>query len=226
MRREVAVFCEDVLVVPRSMILPPVGEAFLGISGEDSDLLYACIKQHSCFMDRASAENDERYKQIIPYFVFHIYNKLFVMQRSNNANEKRLAGKLTLGIGGHVRAEDIQQEGSLFDWGLREFSEEVAYAGSLRGELLGFINDDTNAVGRVHLGAVFLLHGDSQEIAIRSELVSGTLIEFPECLLKKEAMESWSSLVCDALAIRFTELGTLAPVSSGKIIAWDAQKTI
>lgn len=201
---------EKVLVVPRDRVLAPIGAAFFGISNQDLAVIETAISIEGFFMERALAEEDEHFKQIIPYFVYHYKNRLFLMQRSSSANEKRLASKLTLGIGGHIRSEDTQNTTSLFEWGLREFREEVEFTGLLQGELLGFINDDTNAVGRVHLGAVFLVHGDSANIAIRSELVAGNLMLFDECKEKLNQMESWSALVIKHLEHRFQEQGTLS----------------
>ncbi len=201
---------EQVLVVPRQKILPPAGEAFYGVSaGALADIMSA-IAAHGFFMDRSLAESDEQFKQIIPYFVFHKDEKLFLMQRAAAANEARLASKLTLGIGGHIRAEDLTKSNAVFEWGLREFCEEVCYHGSLQAELLGFINDDTNAVGRVHLGVVYLVHGDSDDIAIRTELAAGELVEFSACQSQLERMESWSSLVMQRLSERRLQYGTLA----------------
>ncbi len=207
---------EHVLVVPRTAILPPVGKAFLGISDDDLENRMQAIQTHGFFMDRATAEEDELFKQIIPYFIFHSNDRLFVMERSANANEKRLASKVTLGIGGHVRQEDlVDQHNDLFSWGLREFCEEVSYSGLLHGELLGFINDDTNAVGRVHMGAVFLIHGDSDQIAIRSELASGVLMDFDSCIALNDRMESWSALVVKFLMQRRQEFGSLHMSAAG-----------
>jgi len=208
---------ENVLVVSRQEILPPIGKAFYGISAEALSPIMDAISKHGFFMDRATAEHDERFKQIIPYFIFHTDEKLFLMQRAASANETRLASKMTLGIGGHIRSEDTKSTPTIFEWGLREFREEVCYAGILDGELLGFINDDTNAVGRVHMGVVFLVHGDSADISIRSELASGELMNFAQCCSCMSEMESWSSLVMEHLIQRRAKYGSIAGNRSSEI---------
>ena len=148
-------------------------------------------------------EVDPAYKQIIPYLVFEHNNNYFLMQRRSTASETRLRNKLTLGIGGHIRQEDMEQENSLFAWATREFHEEVDYAGKLTVTPLGILNDDSDDVGKVHIGFVFLLSGDSSNIAIKSELKSGVLVPLSECIAQYELMESWSQFVVDFLQHNF-----------------------
>src|SRR5690606_7557172 len=104
---------------------------------------------------RSLMEQDQRYKQIIPYLVFTHENKYFVMQRTSTTTEQRLKNKYSLGIGGHIRQEDMNGN-SIFEWAEREFHEEVSYHGNLEIIPLGVLNDDTNDVGKVHIGFVFL----------------------------------------------------------------------
>ena len=120
------------------------------------------------------------------------------MQRSGSANDTRLASKCTLGIGGHVRQQDLGS-GDIAQWGQREFEEEVAYTGDVTITPLGVLNDDSNAVGRVHIGVVYLLRGNSHAISIRSELQSGQLMTKNECEARFDAMETWSQIVFTAL---------------------------
>ena len=61
------------------------------------------------------------------------------------------------------------------------------------------INDDSNDVGRVHLGFVFLVYGDSNQIAIKSELQSGTLVSLEEAYQKGDQLESWTKIIIQTL---------------------------
>ena len=119
------------------------------------------------------------------------------MQRSGKASEARLQNKYSLGIGGHIRQDDIQ--GSIVDWARREFAEEINYDGSFEVEALGLLNDERDSVGQVHTGFVFLLKGDSDAISVKSELAHGKLATLQECLQVYDAMESWSKMVFDYL---------------------------
>ena len=175
-------------------------------------------------------ETDPTYKQIIPYLIFTHDNHYFLMQRRAQASEQRLRNKMSLGIGGHLRAEDCvpaagaaanpspsvhnmpvhetgacranvynTAESDLFAWARREFYEEVAYAGDVNVRLLGIINDDSNDVGKVHVGLVLILTGNSPHISIRSEHKSGMLVSLAECARVYDDLESWSRIAFEAL---------------------------
>lgn len=188
---------EHILVVKRKHLLPT--DAWHGLVPVDFAHYLAIIQQHKEFLPRWAMETDPTYKQIIPYLIFEHDNAYFLMQRKTTASETRLQNKYTLGIGGHIRQEDIKDGSSIFDFAEREFHEEVAYSGNLTVEPLGILNDDTNDVGQVHIGFVFLLHGDSADIRVKSELKNGQLITFDELSAYFSAMESWSQFVVEYL---------------------------
>lgn len=188
---------EHILVVKRPLLLG--NASWQGIQKENLEHYLTIIQQHQEFLPRAAMEVDPSYKQIIPYLIFKNQDRYFLMQRSATASEKRLQNKFSLGIGGHIRQEDMVGK-TIFDWAQREFHEEVSYQGSLVIEPLGILNDDSNEVGKVHIGLVLLLHGDSDTISIKSELKSGTLATLQECKEKSAFLESWSSLVLDYLS--------------------------
>lgn len=196
---------ESILVVKRNHLFPD--GAWQGLKPVDFDHYLHIIECKQEFHPRSLMETDEMYKQIIPYLVFEHENKYFLMQRQSNASEKRLQNKYTLGIGGHIRMEDLQnnlatssyakatEDRHIFNWANREFHEEVNYDGDFTIEPIGILNDDSSAVGKVHIGFVFLLHGDSDQISIKSELKSGRLVDLAECTTHMSAMEQWSQQV-------------------------------
>lgn len=190
---------EQILVVKRDTLFSKT-PAWLGVKTGCLNQIQSLIVQHQEFHARDQMEEDPNYKQIIPYLVFCHNDKYFLMQRSDVASEKRLQNKYTLGIGGHVRKEDLAGA-TIAEWAEREFHEEVDYQGSVTIEPVGVINDDSDAVGRVHLGLVLLLRGNSDQIKIRSELKSGYLASKSECLALLPAMESWSAHVVTNLFI-------------------------
>lgn len=187
---------ESILVVPRCAIIGTDG--WYGIKQADCNSYLALITKHQEFHPRYQMETNEQYKQIIPYLIFKYQDCYFVMQRRSTASESRLQGKFTLGIGGHIRQEDMSHN-SIISWAEREFHEEVEYTGNLTIEPIGILNDDTSSVGRVHLGFIFLLHADRPSIQIKSELQGGTLMTLEECIALKDRMETWSALVVDYL---------------------------
>lgn len=191
---------ESILVVKRELLVPETG--LHGLHAVDFDRCLTIIQQHQEFHPRWQMETDPRYKQIIPYIIFEHNGSFFLMQRKATASEQRLQNKYTLGIGGHIRAEDMGQGKTIFDWARREFHEEVQYAHDLTIEPLGILNDDTNEVGKVHIGFVFLVRGATHAISIKSELKSGTLVPLHDLASFKPHMESWSQYVYDFLLSR------------------------
>jgi len=187
---------EKILVVPHAELFPD--SPWHGIKQVNFDQYLQIISQKKQFLWRSNMENDPQYKQIIPYLVFTHNNKYFLMQRKSTASETRLQNKYSLGIGGHIREEDMSSD-SIFEWAKREFHEEVAYKGTLTIKPLGILNDDSNDVGRVHLGFVLLLQGNSELISVKSELKHGQLISLEECKHYQTEMENWSTLVFDLL---------------------------
>ncbi len=158
------------------------------------------IVRHKQFLWRSAMENDPSYKQIIPYLVFRHANTYFLMRRRSSASEARLKDKYSLGIGGHIRQEDMI-DASLISWAQREFAEEVDYKGSSTVQPLGLINDDSTAVGQVYIGFVFLLEGDSAQISIKDEHKEGSLLALEHMQSLYKNMETWSQLSFDYLRL-------------------------
>lgn len=195
---------EKILAIKRSTLFP---EGIIqGFVQADLDYYQNIISSNKEFVWRSLAETDINYKQIIPYLIFRYQSKYFLMQRGSKAGDSRLASKYTFGIGGHIREEDLNAGASLIDWAGREFEEEVNYSGNKNIKFLGLINDETNFVGQVHTGFVFLIEGDSSDISIKSELTMGMLLEVDECTKFYHLLESWSALVFDCLTNKNSEM--------------------
>jgi predicted NUDIX family phosphoesterase len=190
---------ERILVIKRDNFFP--NGSWSGLKSVDFDYYLNMIQNKKEFIARGLAETDYSYKQIIPYLVFEHEGSYFLMQRKTTSSESRLASKYSLGIGGHLREEDTKGAG-LFEWATREFEEEINYSGRLEIEPLGLLNDDSNDVGKVHIGFVFLLKGSSDNISVKSELACGELLSLDACKARYAAMETWSQLVFDFLQSR------------------------
>ena len=113
------------------------------------------------FIPRNQAEKDEAWKQLIPYQLFMSEEKFLVFQRGAKVNEQRLAGRFSVGIGGHINDQDLLSNEfdflALNNAAERERNEELIITGDIEEIYpLGLINDDSDSVGRVHLGLVFI----------------------------------------------------------------------
>lgn len=187
---------ELILVIKRTDLFPT--QAWQGLKSVNYDEYAALIQEKKEFHPRSLMEQDTTYKQIIPYLVFKHADRYFLMQRQAKATETRLQSKYSLGIGGHINQEDITGN-DIAAWARREFHEEVNYTGSLKITPLGILNDDSNAVGQVHVGFVFLLEGDKSTISVNAELKSGSLLTLEECAPFYENMETWTQIVYNFL---------------------------
>lgn len=187
-------FNESILVVKREKLFPN-GE-WNGIKQVDFKHYLQLVQQHQEFMPRGLAEDNPTYKQIIPYLVFRHNDLYFLMQRKGSSSEQRLASKYSLGIGGHLREEDMKGS-TIIEWAQREFDEEIYYNGSVTITPLGILNSEKTPVDQVHIGFVLLLEGDSPDISIRSELQSGELTPLSVC--REKDLEGWSKFVVNFL---------------------------
>ena len=188
---------EKILVVKKNILF--AFQIINGLYPVDFDGYQTLIQNHKEFLWRSAVEEDNNYKQIIPYLIYTHEDKFFVMRRKNNASETRLQNKYSLGIGGHINKDDVTAKANIINWSEREFHEEVKFDGAFKIKSLGMLNDESNSVGQVHTGFVFLLEGDSSEISIKDEHKEGMLLTLDECFELYNYMESWSKIVLDYL---------------------------
>jgi predicted NUDIX family phosphoesterase len=189
---------EQVLCVKREDIFPD--GAWHGFVITDLQRHQAVIRERHFFKPRAEVEEDPSYQQIIPYVVFRHGEQYFLTHRLRASTEKRLRKQYSLGIGGHINPGDIRGGDPILDGLKREWAEEVLYDGHFEATLLGFLNEDSSPVSKVHLGVVFLLDGDTPNISIReTNKLAGELLSLDEMRIYYLGMESWSQIVYDRL---------------------------
>ncbi|MBI4018055.1 MAG: NUDIX domain-containing protein [Candidatus Aenigmarchaeota archaeon] len=184
---------EKIMVVPRKQLLKKDFQGFLPHEGNEHVL--EAIKKHAFFRGRDEVEEDTSLKQIIPYVVFIHGTKVFLLRRLGKSGEKRLHNLYSIGIGGHVNEGDDGVEEILNAAMRREFLEEVSYSGRFDPKPLGFINDDSNDVGKVHFGVCYVLNGNSRITVKETDMLEGKLAPVDD--LKKYNLESWSSIAAE-----------------------------
>ena len=148
-------------------------------------------------MQRDLAEIDPNYKQLIPYVVFQSPKGLFSYQRGNASSETRLRMLRSLGVGGHIEKEDGDiGQNSYFKGLWRELKEEVGIDQSNNMKLLGFINDDSNEVGKVHLGIVHLYQLETSDLESKElNLIDCKFSSISKIKEEEESFETWSRLL-------------------------------
>ena len=193
---------ERVLVLPRAAV--PGGCDFLGLRLADADGLAdlrRAVAADGRYLDRPLAEDDPTHKQLIPYVVVRDGAHVFLMRRTDAGGDARLHGKASIGVGGHLNPVDDGEDA--LDAGLRrEWAEELEADWQPTFRLVGFLNDDSNPVGAVHLGVVFTVEADGQPVAVREhEKLAGSFVD-PEIVAEAwERLESWSQLAAVALGL-------------------------
>ena len=183
-------------------------EKYLPVVTSPSQILY---------LNRSEAEQDKRYKQLIPYVLILCNDRILRYRRGKGGQETRLHGLFSVGIGGHISEEDH---------GL--FSNQLGYHEGMRRELreevdieaanevaVAVINDDSTEVGFVHLGVVHVVQVASEEIVgRRSGIVAPEFVPIADAMKDTSAYESWSRFCLenlDTLLSKAAVTGATAP---------------
>ena len=199
-------FDEQIIVVPRKVLFNDEKNAFNGflhknnIKGKD---IFNALSEYEV-KRRGDMEEDSTFKQLISYCLLENQNgEILVYERLSGGGEERLHGQSSIGVGGHmndvVGADSINEV--LRVNAQRELEEEVGLPteDSQNMEYLGFINDDNNEVGKVHMGVVFKITVNSNDVeaketdTLRIKWIEKGKIE------SYDDFETWSALILQDL---------------------------
>ncbi|MGO8767005.1 MAG: hypothetical protein ACLQSR_17955 [Limisphaerales bacterium] len=188
---------------------------FQGISFEVEKYL-PILTSHAniIYLNRSEAEQDKRYKQLIPYVLIICGDKILRYRRGKGGQETRLHGLYSVGVGGHISEED----NGLFSTRLgyheamrRELMEEVSIDVT-REMAVAVINDDSTEVGFVHLGVVHIVYVTDESLANRrSGIVNPEFIPMSEAVKNPDAYESWSRFCLENLDALNSKAAAIAP---------------
>lgn len=186
---------EHVLVVP-TLLLHEVGyfQGFMARTGPYLNILLDPAM--TCWRPRDEMETDPSYKQLIPYCLFRHQERYFTYRRGSGQGEGRLHGKRSVGVGGHISTDDDRQGSTAYLEGLRrEIEEEVILGVAAEPRLIGLINDDSNDVGKVHLGLVHLFELEQPAVRPReAELLEAGFASPDELRATLTEYETWSQI--------------------------------
>ncbi len=198
---------KQILVVERDKLF---SEGYFEGFKEHSERNYeAIILSNMKSMRRGDAEVDPTHKQPIGYTL--IVNpkdkKVFAYQRSSKDEEyteKRLQGKWSWGVGGHIDAFESNESNPIKTSMKREIFEEIEIIGNvLDTKVLGYINDEGDDVGKVHFGILYLIEIDGDAKPKDSEMSQGKLMDISEleeiCNSQDCEVEGWSKISLDPL---------------------------
>ena len=182
---------EQVMVVATDVLRPYLTANFI----RDAAPLLDLAAQHHTFIDRPLAERSPEWRQIIPYVVIRNAADVFGVTRTAKQTEERLHHKVSIGIGGHINPGHTILEGLK-----KELDEEVRIGGDYDLRLAGVINDESTEVGRVHLGACYVLDARTRDVAVvETEKMHGEWMTPAQLAAARAAMETWSQIVYDEL---------------------------
>ena len=167
---------EQVMAVPRALV--DKLELHQGFNAMRAVVFKGLIKEENFrFIPRSEAETDETHLQLIPYVIVVKRHSVLTYQRTKLSGEQRLIGKHSIGFGGHINSDDVTFQRGL----IREIFEEelkglnvVEDCPSFRGLIL----DDSSAVGRVHLGIVYVIAIGDDHKQITSDDPNIRLLDF------------------------------------------------
>lgn len=190
---------ERVYVVPRAALFPggaPHGYV-PGVAGH-----FRVIAEQGYFAERARVEDDPSLKQIIPYAVVARSDQVFLFRRTRRGAERRLHGLRSVGVGGHVNPEDTADPVRCAL--RREVDEELSLPRGWLPRFVGLLNDDTTAVGAVHLGIVAVVEPGQGLVKVREEdTMTGSFVSRTDLLRlhagERASFETWSALLIDRL---------------------------
>lgn len=191
---------EQVLVVPAT-VWEEAG-AFTGFTANVDHYLPRLLHPaHLCFLDRAVAEQDPAFKQLIPYIVLRCGEQVFHYRRGRAGTETRLQAFRSLGIGGHISSQDGAIPLDPYRKGMmRELNEEVELYSGWSQRCIGLIYDPRTPVGAVHIGVVHVLDLEQPRARCReAALEAGEFAPLEKLRQVRTEFETWSQFLLDVL---------------------------
>lgn len=196
---------EKVLCFERSL-LDGIG-LFQGLSFQVSKYLeIVTARANLVYLPRREAEQDKRYKQLIPYVLLINQDRVLRYKRGRGGEENRLHGLYSIGIGGHISDQDAglfsKDALGYYDGMWREVEEEVAIETPAKEAAVAVLNDDSTEVGFVHFGVVHIVQVVNEAlVGHRKGIVAPEFVPLSTAVEDSASYESWSRLCLENIDI-------------------------
>jgi predicted NUDIX family phosphoesterase len=169
------------------------------------------------FGPRGVLEEREDYRQIIPYIVLRVGDRIVRYTRTPAGGETRLHGRMSIGLGGHVDLADSKTSGDRFELlgtveqaAERELQEELGEVMCERRQWVGLLVDNQTAVGRVHIGLIGIWNIDGLPNREAEDAVGEVeLVSLSELRENAEMLETWSAMLLPWLERALVEAGSV-----------------
>ncbi|WP_150131844.1 NUDIX domain-containing protein [Sphingomonas carotinifaciens] len=167
------------------------------------------------FGPRRVLEEREDYRQIIPYIVLRIGDRIVRYTRTPAGGETRLHGRMSIGLGGHVDLVDSKASGDSFQLlgtveqaAERELQEELGEVTCERRRWVGLLVDNETAVGRVHIGLIGIWDiGGLPDREAEDAVGEVELVSLSELQKNAGMLETWSAMLLPWLEGELAEVG-------------------
>lgn len=195
---------DEMILVVRCELFDRLG-AFQGLNFEVQRYLPALLdRANNFFTPRPPAETDPSMKQIIPYVLLVHGDRVLHYVRGKKAGEQRLVAKGSIGIGGHMNDHDeglFAVDHDAYLAGVqREITEELQLNSKYTNHIVALLNDDSNEVGKVHLGVVHVFRLESDDVQKGEAMITELqFLDREQLSARRDAMESWSQICFDGL---------------------------
>jgi predicted NUDIX family phosphoesterase len=195
---------EEMILVVRRETVEKLG-IWQGLNFEVERYLPVLLaRENNFFMARSAAETDPSFKQIIPYVLLMHGGKVLHYVRGKKSGEQRLVSKGSIGIGGHMNDEDeglfALDEAAYLEGVRREVCEELKISTKFKNRVVALLNDDSNEVGKVHLGVVHIFELEEPNVEKNEAMITNLAFLTPEELqARRDLLESWSQICLDGL---------------------------
>jgi predicted NUDIX family phosphoesterase len=195
---------DEMILVVRRDLFDQLG-SFQGLCFDIDRYLPALLdRTHNFFTPRGAAETNPELKQIIPYVILTHGERVLHYVRGKKAGEQRLVAKGSIGIGGHMNDGDeglFALDLDAYNAGVqREVREELRLNSAFTNTPVALLNDDSNEVGRVHLGVVHLFRLETPDVTKGEAMITDLqFLDRAELFRRRDAMETWSQHCLDRL---------------------------
>lgn len=164
------------------------------------------VLDHAKFLPRTTElETNERWRQVVPYVICWHRGRILVYRRTGT--EGRLKDLQSIGFGGHIEETDLSTN-TVRNAAARELKEEIGVSPIWMTFPLKLIVDNSNPVGKVHIGVLFQASLSDYEFdQVKPEGAIGELREVMPADIDPAGLENWSRLVWDWVLSRKADLG-------------------